>query len=275
MAKRKADYAGVTRAYSRFKEHYWRTEQLLSAGIAGLDEIRKPIENLLSQFEGATPPKGRRSKKYEPEIETKRTDDGVLRIVSMDMRSASFIKKAILHNLDQHKDLHYHYFSILAVSIWGSYETYIYMLFKELFRKQPRMLKTNENLSYKDALENKDKIEQYLSDKTLLKIGLFSLNESLIFLHEKFNFKFSSRRESNLHRIYLIRNIIAHNSGVLRSGQERDIPKEVSIKNGEIRISKTYLKRMHSTIRTSIELLEHHVENKFFHLKRLKGAEDP
>ena len=67
-----------------------------------------------------------------------------------------------------------------------------------------------------------------------------------------------------MENIYLIRNIIAHNSGILRPGQEQLLPRDTAVKERELRISRTYLKRIHSLIKASIDILEKHVVKKFF-----------
>ena len=190
----KKEFVGKTKAYARFKQHYWRTEQLLGAGISGLEESRKPLEDLLGKFTDVKAPRGRRPRDYEPSIESTRSDADDRITLSIDDRSAALLKKIVAWELGKHKDLNYHYFSILAVSIWGSYETYVYMLFEELFKKQPRMLKTDESISYADAFEHKNDIVQYLSERSLEKIGHFTLKESLSCLNDKVNFKFSCQR---------------------------------------------------------------------------------
>ncbi len=261
----------MTKAYGRFKQHYWRTEQILDAVTSGLENSRKPLERVFDKFKTVPTPKGRPPKNYKPVIKATNNNDGEGGVTfEIDDRSASLMKKVISWQLGQHKELDYHHFSILAVSIWGSYETYIYMLFEELFAKQPRMLKTKESITYNDAFDNRNNIEQYLAEKTLEKIGNFNLNDSLSYLEEKLNFKFTTRRENNLRNIYLIRNIIAHNSGILRPGQDKQLPKELSVKDRELRIPKTYLKRIHSTIKTSIDILEKHIDEKFFTRKQVK-----
>ncbi len=259
-------YEGRTKAYRRFMQHFWRTEQLLDAGNTGLEETRKPIESILEKFNDAKAPRGKIHKNYKPTIERIESDKKEKDTISlsMDRRSASMVRKVILWQLEAHKNLNYHYHAILAVSIWGFYETYLSMLFEELFSKQPRMLKTNESISYSDAFVHKDNIVKYLSEKSLEKIGHFNLTESLSYLRDKINFKYSKQREKNLHKIYLIRNIVAHNSGILRPGQKKEIPQGIAIKESELRISRTYLKRIHSIIKASVTILEKHVAGKFY-----------
>ena len=259
-------YKGRTKAYRQFMQHFWRTEKLLDAGITGLEEERKSIENIVAKFDNVKAPRGKPPENYEPFIKLIKSDKKEKFPISMkmDQRSATIMRRAVLYHLEVHKDLNYHYHAIMCVSIWGSYETYLYMLFEELFSKQPRMLKTNEPISYNEAFMHKDNIVKYLSEKSLKKIGHFNLTESLSCLKEKINSKYTKQRENNLHNIYLIRNIVAHNSGILRPGQEKEIPPEIAIKENELRISRTYLKRIHSIIKASVTILEKHVEEKFY-----------
>lgn len=260
-------YRGKTRAYRRFMVHQDRTERLLRAGISGIEESKKTTEALFEKFKDVKAPRGRKPKSYEPEIELGDESANGERTLSLDDRSAALMRDAIAAQLSIHKDLKYHYHSILTVSMWGAFETYVYMLFEELFSKQPRMLKTNETLSFSDAFNHRNRIESHLADKTLAKIGHFSLEDSLLFIKEKINFSYSKSRRSTLKNIYLIRNIIAHNSGILRSGQEKQIPDGISAKDGELRISLTYLNRINSSIKASTTILEKHVDKKFYSKK--------
>jgi hypothetical protein len=266
QGKNNPSYTGVTRAFGRFRQHYWRTETLLNAAISGLEEDRKPLEGLAEKFSGVKAPRGKIPKDYKPSIETTKDKGGKLE-VSLDLRTAAIFKKAVLKQLGAHKQLHYHHYSILTVSIWGSFETYIYMLFEELYEKQPLMLRTSEQITYSEAISHKGNIRKYLAEKSLEKVGRFTLLDTLSYLSEKINFKYTGWRKRSLEDIYLMRNIIAHNSGILRSGQEKQLPQGVTTKDGELRISKSYLKRIHSSVKASITLLEKHVEKKFYQPK--------
>lgn len=261
-------YEGRTKAYRQFMQHFWRTTKLLDAGITGLEEERKTIENLFAKFDNVKAPRGRPPRNYEPSIERIESDKKEKSGISLriDERSATMMKKAVSYQLRKHKDLNYHYHAIMCVSIWGSYETYLYMLFEELFSRQPLMLKlkTNKSISYDEAIMHKDNIVKYLSEESLKEIGHFSSTESLSYLEKKISFKYIKQRANNIHKIYLIRNIVAHNSGILRLGQEKEIPPEIAIKENELRISRTYLKRIHSIIKSSVTILEKHVEEKFY-----------
>lgn len=260
-------YTGKTKAYRRFNQHYWRTKRLLNAGISGIEEERKPIEGILEKLSKFKMPRGKFPNNYTPHVKSEKNVEGKGLTLSLDIRSAAFLKKVVEKEIGDHKQLRYHYFSILSVSMWGSYETYVSMLFEELFKKQPLMLKTNESITYYDIIENKENITQYLIDKSLDKIGHFTIKELLPYLDDKLNFKYSSQRVKTLEDIYLIRNIIAHSSGMLRKGQEKMLPAEISVKDGELRITKAYLEKTHTVIKSSVTLLEKHVEKKFFKKK--------
>ena len=117
-------------------------------------------------------------------------DDGRT-LIEMDDRLALSLRREALCMIDQHKDLNYHLFSILAVSMWGSYETYVYMLFEELFEKQPRMLKADETITFKEIIDNKKNIELYVSERTLKRIGHFNFKDSTSYLSKKISFRYA------------------------------------------------------------------------------------
>lgn len=265
MGKKKklqGPYTGKTKAFHRFLEHYWRTEQLLKAGLTGLEESRKPIESLLEKFNAVKPPRGPTPKGYKPNMKAVQAKDLVE--LSMDDRSAAFLKRTLEFGLDKHKKLRFHYFSILAVSIWGSFETYLSMLFEELYRKRPDMLKTGEQLTFNEALLNKGDLTRYLIDRSLERIGHFTLDEYRKFLKDKLNFQFSQTKRRDLAKFYLIRNIFAHNSGIVRNDIIPKLPTDIRVINHELRLTKSYLGRMNVVTKASITILERHVAKKCF-----------
>lgn len=261
---KKLQYSGRTKAFKRFSEHCWRTGVLIEAGLSGLDENRKPGEELLKKFDALKPPKGPVPANYVPLIKATKEADGKGIKLELDDRTAGFLRKVIGLQVSKHKQLRFHYFSILAVSIWGSFETYISMLFEELYQKRPEMLKTGESLSFNEVITHQNNITGYLVERSLEKLGHLNLNEMLSFLESKINFQFPHSRKKDLESFYLIRNIIAHNCGIVRPDLSRKIPDDISIVSNELRITKPYLKRILSSTRGAVTNLERYVVKKFY-----------
>ena len=71
-------------------QHFWRTEKLLHAGITGLEEERKSIENIVAKFDNVKVPRGKPPKNYEPFIKLIKSDKKEKFPISikMDERSA-------------------------------------------------------------------------------------------------------------------------------------------------------------------------------------------
>lgn len=263
MQKKQKDiFLGKTQAFHRFSFHNWKTEELLKAGLLGLEEGRKPIEELIKKVTFVGRPKGRPQKNYKPKFEIKRNTDQTF-VVDLDARTTLLMKNVMNNQKQAFRKLKYHYYNILAVSIWGSFETYIFMLFEELFKKKIEMLNSSETITFSEAVQNSKNITLLLTEKVLDNIGHYSFNELLKFLEKKINYKMSIRYVTDLDQFYLIRNILAHNSGIIRNMYLQKIPKELIITN-EIRLTKSFLNKMQKQIRATVINLEKYVIKKFY-----------
>ena len=160
-------------------------------------------------------------------------------------------KKSLLHNYSKAK-----YFS--------NYSDFI----EELYEKKPEMLKTKESITFDEVLTHQGDLNRYLIDKSLDKIGHFTLNETLSFLDKKINFRFSLSRSKCLEEVYLVRNIIAHNSCIVRRDLIDSLPSGISVSDGEIRLTKAYLNKISKYIYSSATMIEKHVEKKFYISKK-------
>ena len=137
------------------------------------------------------------------------------------------------------------------------------MMFEELFQRKTNMLKSNETITYNDLVENKEDIISFLIDKELEKIGHFSLEKYLDYLSKKINFKVTKEEKTKLEKIYLLRNIIAHNTGTVPNRLISKIPKTLKVKNSELFVSKKYLETETLTIKNLVDKIEKHVQKKF------------
>ena len=253
----------MTKAYSSFKLNCRKTDKLLESGLTGIAEKRKSFEKTVNELAEIKVPPGPSPRGYKLKAKRFTGSDGK-EYVSMDPRGFGWLKKEMAGALAEHNQLKYYLYSILAVSIWGSFETYLVMLFEELFNKNNDMLKSNEKLTYDDAVANKDQLIQFLIEKKLDAIGHFTLTEAIEYLHNKINYRFSGKKRQDVEVFYLIRNIIAHSSGIVRNDLKDKLPSDIPISDSELRITKVYLERMLKTIKNNVSSIERHVENKFF-----------
>jgi hypothetical protein len=264
--RKKRRYTGTTRAYKRFHQNTWRISELLDTGLLGLSGKQDTLDALVGKLADAKGIRGPRPKDYEPCVEVNRKEegDGLPVEIKLDPRSALLLKRAVIRSRTEHGKIRYHLYSILAVSVWGAFETYLTMLFEELFRKQPAMLKSSETLTFEDAVNRRDDILEHLIDRNLDKIGHFTFKETVKHLKDKLNFGFSNAQRTRLEELYLIRNIVAHNSGVVRNDLKAKLPASVSVEENEIRITKGFLEDMIVAIEQSVTSIEKHVERAFY-----------
>ena len=265
MRKRKPEvYTGSTRAYSRYLDHHWRTGALLKVGLLGLGQEVDIWQTMYKKVRHIKAPRGPIPKTYQPQYREEKADDSGGVTLIMDPRTGAGHRKLIEEALTDYKKLRFHHFSILAVSIWAGFETYISMLFMELFEKVPAMLKTSNTITFHEAIDHQDDLQAYVIDKILEQIGHFTLKEMFSYLKSRINFSFTPKREKDLEEYYLIRNIISHSSGQIRPTQRQIVPKVLAVVDNEIRIKKSYLEKMQMGIISAITSIERHVEQKFF-----------
>ena len=139
-------YKGKTKAYRRFDDSLWRSSRMLEASVLGLDEKQKSFGDIVAKFDSVKQIPGPFPKNYEPSVSASKLDDGNIN-VTFDERSAALMKRSLLLVRSKHRYLKFHLYSILAVSIWGAFETYVVMLLEELFQKRPEMLKSAETVT--------------------------------------------------------------------------------------------------------------------------------
>lgn len=251
----------TTTAYNRFKILIDRTNKLIEAGNIGIEKEIGKHQWIIEKFGEIKAPKGRKPKNYKPEISGERLDNENMSL-TMDNHSAFLLKTTMMNVYGEAQDLNSHLNSIMTVYIWASFETYLYMLFKELFNKRPEMLKTGTSISYKEVIENKNRIFELIVEKELESIGHFSLDEYLKYLEKKLNLSFDKPIQDKLKQFYIIRNIVAHNTGIISPRLKTSIPKSIKIKNDEILVSKKYLENSSQFIGSIVNKIEKHVDKK-------------
>lgn len=260
----KKPFSGKSKAFSIFTESLWRTKQLIDFGVVGIDtELENKIRPLLAKFEHVKGVVGRPPKHHEPFI--KRADGSSKTIaLEMDVRSAAMMKKTVEIHYKRHDDLRFFFYANLAVSLWAAFETYNAVLFEELFRIRHEMLKSSEQITIQDAVDNHTDLIEYLIERQLESIGHFKLKEMADYYKKKTGITISEVQYKKLELYYLVRNLIAHKNGVLRPRQKIRVSKDLRVVGDEVRVSKAFLLRMADTIENTIKLLEKQVCAKFF-----------
>ena len=101
-------------------------------------------------------------------------------------------------------------------------------------------------------------------ERHLDKIGHFNPKELFKYLEDRLNFSFSKLQQEQLMEMYLVRNIIAHNTGIARREIRQKLPKSLVVDDDEIRVTKAYLYRMIKTVQKSVTEIEKHIIRKFY-----------
>lgn len=260
--RRRSKYAGCTIAFSRYHEGLWATTHLLEAGLFGLMEKGKPIQGVLAKLQDIKGLPGKKPRHYKPDVSAKRTGDNFT--VTMDVRSAFIVQCAMKGSLAKHKALRFHFYSVLVVYVWGMYETYVAMLLEELYRLKPELLKSNEVLTYKEVITHKDDVVAVLLYKQLDKLGHLTLSESLKYLNDRLSYRTTPSVQAELAKFYLVRNIVAHSTGLVRLDQRKQLPSGTSAHGKDLRITMGFLKGMIKRLEAHVTRIERHVEKKFY-----------
>ena len=252
-----------TAAYHRFRILMSRTDKLIQLGGIGIDQKKEQLDEILFKFRNVKGKPGKIPSNFKPEISVTNDDNDDTVDLTVDERTAYIMKQSLEKGLSTTEELHNHLYSIYLVYMWGAFETYLVMMFEELFKKKPEMLKSNETISYSEIIENKTNVLRFVIDNELDKIGHFSLDKHIEYLSKKINFKIKEVDKSKLNQTYLLRNIIAHNTGIVPNRMKSKIPKSLKVKNSELFISKKYLESEMKTVKKTVSEIERHVQLKF------------
>ncbi|MGN8229699.1 hypothetical protein [Paenibacillus polymyxa] len=237
MSSQKYKYTcGATFAYDRFVLNFRRINSLLEVGLFGLSNRLGMIEEIIQKLDNPVFEESARDK--EKKLERVQDDKYVLHLTEKEI---SVVNEAMEYSHKEHSILDSYLYSILIVYIWGLFETYFSMLFEELFTMKPELLKSKDVINFDDLISNIDNPIKLLIERELNKVGHFKIKDLLVYLQNKLNFEIEVVNEKKLKELYLTRNIIAHNTGIIRSDIRKEVPKELVSDNGEITISKEYL----------------------------------
>lgn len=252
-----------TNAHYRFSVLINRTERLIQLGGIGINQDVEKFREILDKVKDVKGKPGKHPKDYKPDLNIEKIEGSTDVNLTFDERTGYIIKKAIEQGVVNTEELHNHLYSIYLVYVWGAFETYLVMMFEELFKRKVDMLKSNETITYNELVENKNDIISFLIDKELDKIGHFSLEKYIDYLSKKVNFKVTNEEKSSLEKIYLLRNIIAHNTGTVPKRLISKIPKSLKVKDSELFVSKKFLESETQTIKNLVNKIESHIEKKF------------
>jgi hypothetical protein len=247
-----------------FNRLMWRIRSLVELGTIGIDqELEKKIDPLLGKFSEVKGVRGRKPKNHKPLMKQSRTDDGNISM-ELDERSAFALKTILEKSRKDHDDLRFFHYANLTVAIWAAFETYNSALFEQLYRERPELLKSSEQISVKEAVENKDAVLEFLIERQLEVIGHFKLRDMAEYYRKRIGVALTEPRLKQLDIYYFLRNVIAHKTGLIRATQRVTASADFRVVGEEIRVSKAFLLRMAALIESSVRQVEGQVIKKFY-----------
>ena len=265
---RRVIFQGVTKAYRRFITVAHRTERLLNVSDLGVREDSKRFTSLLDQLKDAPSLRGQRRTDDVPEVYgSSRTADGKITIKMNDV-GAAIIKSAATSYMREGKEVPFHFRAVLLVYVWAAFATYITMLLGELFQRRPELLKSENSLTYKEAVSHRESLIGFLAEQQLIRVGKMGLDETLKYLRDRVGLAVDEKQRERLRRFYLLRNVVAHNTGLVSPSLRRSLPAGIRVQSGEVRISRPVLRSMLRYTKHAARTIERQVIRKFYE----KGA---
>ena len=130
-------------------------------------------QRIFQKFSRIKAKPGPRPKNHEPDIKVRKTEDGNIEL-RMDARTAAAVKTVVEHTRAQRLPLRFHFYAIVAVSMWATFETYLAMLLEELYRKKPELLKSQEVVTTADVIDSRNSVLDFLIERQLDRGSLYS-----------------------------------------------------------------------------------------------------
>jgi len=254
----------ATLAFERFKVLEDRTRSLLESGLSGIGDKVQELDGILAKFKQVSGIPGPWPKDYEPEVDIVGDNKDGTKSFTFDRRTSVFLRKVLQQVRSTQNKLRFHLYSILAVYIWAAFETYLLMLFEQLLVLRPELLKSSEAITFEAAVDHERQIISYLVSCQLERIGHFGLKDILGYLSNRISFQFENDMIQKLEKSYLVRNIIAHNTGLVRPDLKDQLPKSLRTVGNEIRLNKQYLREMIASIADAVGQIEAFTLKKFF-----------
>lgn len=252
---------GKTVANSRFIESIRRVEMLIDTGLSGIETRKNSLEQVLAKIPA------QENFDFINDVDSSDIDikrKGEVFEVTMSNGAAQLIRSALTSEYQSYDPLHTYLNSILAVYTWGTFETYILMVFEEVYRKKPDCLKsTKKFITFQEAIERQENLVDVIIEKEIDKIGHFKIKELFKYLEEKLSLEFTGEEKKILSEYYFVRNIIAHNTGIIRPEIRNKVPDSVSVVDNEIQISDEFLLNMINLLISVEQKIEDIVIEKF------------
>lgn len=243
-----------TDAFLRFHKTSLKTRRLLWTSIEGLKKIKESHDEVLTKLHSADMNK----------VVVVPIGDGDAKL-NITVQEIELLKEIIVEVQQDHSTLDKYYYSTLVVFIWGAFETYLNQAFSEVYRLQPSILKNmNINFSSADIIDNIDDPLEFLIKKELDKVGHFKINDWAKYLKSNINFEFEKSLLEKLSGIYLVRNIVAHNTGIVRPDQLVKIPNGLDVQNDELEVTEKYLNETIENIDEAVKNIESLLIAKFY-----------
>lgn len=245
-----------TEAYIRFCYSILRTKSLIQIGDYGIKENDQLLSGVLSKLDDVKTLKGKVPSNYRYSVTAKDLGNGFTEL-GLDKVSAYKLKKIVASNLffcNKNKD---HLNSIILVYVWASFETYLCMLFEEMFISVPEMLKSDQTVTYRDIIDNKDNVVELLIKKEVDSLGHFTLDDYLKYLKKKISFETNIQTRKKLVQLYTLRNIVAHHTGLVKQTIKKEsLPPSIKIRDSEIIVTKQYLESSLKLINLVVQEIE-------------------
>jgi hypothetical protein len=262
--KRRIIFTGVTIAYRRFIEITHRTERLLEASELGVREHVAEGAGLLARFKDVPLPRGRLPRNHKPQIRAvDRGADGSITL-QLDGITAAFMKRVLTSSTKQGKKLRFHFCAALFVYAWAAFETYIAMLLKELYQRRPELLKSENALTSEDAISHRESLIDFLIEQQLIRLGKLRFGDTLKYLRDRLGVALPEAQEERLRRYYILRNVVAHNTGLVAPSLNRSLPAGIRLQEGEVRIGRSFLRSMLRHTKQAARTIEQQMIRKFY-----------
>lgn len=120
-------------------------------------------------------------------------------------------------------------YSMSVINAVARMEAFLNDIFDALLSSNKKTLISDKQLSYKEILEydNIDELVEFIKQKEILEFSHASFGSKLKILEKKFNLKFHEiqSRKAEINEIFITRNILLHNNGVVNLAYQNGNPK--------------------------------------------------
>jgi hypothetical protein len=252
----------LTSAYKNFRFGILKTEEILRLGISGISSEKSRKTDFLEKIYTMTPEE---ASEETPRVVVHRSEGReALFQIRVTGEELEIVKMAVEQSVRMTDELVFHLHGILCVSIWGSFETYIQGLLKEIYTKHPDRLKSDRSMTIRQVVQRREDIIEFLIDQEIAHIGGLTLSELLKYIKSKVLYDFPEERQAMLRELYLVRNILAHNSGFVRYGQRDLVPSQIPVVKEQMQIPQSYLSSSVESVELAVDEIEKYVLRRWF-----------